>query len=67
MNQKVIAIKCTSGDELNLEEKVNKRIEMETGYKVVQISTSFFPTIEKGVVIYPTTLVTLLMEELPNT
>lgn len=63
MKQKVIAIKCTSGDEFNLEEKVNKRIQMETGYKVVQISTTFFPTFKNGVIEYPTTLVTLLMEK----
>lgn len=66
MKQKVITIKCTSGDELNLEEKVNERIKMETGYKVVQISTSYFPSIGSNN-LYHETLVTLLMEKLPNT
>lgn len=64
MKQKVISFTHPTGDADNLDIEIQKRIDANPSYKVVQISTSFSPTFDMNHKLeYALLSVTLLLEE----
>ena len=64
--QKVITFTYPTGDAKNLDIEIQKRIDANPKYKVVQISTCYCPTFDKYHKLEHALLsVTLLMEEVP--
>lgn len=63
--QKVITFTHPTGDAENLDIEIQKRINANPNWKVVQISTSYCPIYDSKdrVLKYPLLSVTLLMEE----
>lgn len=64
--QKVIAFTHPTGDAKNLDIEIQKRIDANPNWKVVQISTSYSPIydMKDGSLKHPLLSVTLLMEEI---
>ncbi len=66
MEQKVITFAIPSDNHAGVEAEINARIKENPCYKVIQVSTCYCPTFEKGQLKYAYILVTLLMEKLPQ-